>query len=493
MAVGVGRDSKFSNAFHIFRVAAQYVIDFVSSRKFLYISIGWFGIQATYLACSTKTGIPPDELWHLGFIQLFAKNGFLPFIHDQTGFYWLGESVHTPFILYHYLLSIPYHLLQYTSPAFAVVFLRLINVALATVSLLLVAKLADRLSVPSYVKNISIFMLVNTLMFVFLAASINYDNLLFLIVLAALNILLNLQRSFRAKDVLWLILLISAGLLTNVNFLPIAFALIIFTLYSFFRNRPANIAAIRQFIVHERTWQVYVIYALTVLVVLLCAQRYLTNAVVYHTFAPACDRVNTVAQCDQYPVFRRNAQLFSAPKPPNPISIPGYFIKWVGNMNRSTFGILAQQNMRPSILISAWWPVLLAISGIAIVRKFSLQKKQVPLLAIAIFYVIVLFVTNYLGYRNTGVDSIAVQGRYLFVFLPLFLLISNVYITRLLKYAEAQAAYILVTIFIFATAGLPSFLLLSNSSWYSPNTAAVNTQLHSVLTKMYQPLKKIRR
>lgn len=460
----------------------------VESSRFLYFCFGWFIFQAVYMATVTKPGISPDEPWHLGFIQLFTQNGFLPFIHDQSGFYWLGESVHTPFIMYHYLLSLPYHLLQHASTAFAVVSLRLINIGLAVASLYVVVKLANRLHIPRFVRNLSIFMLVNTLMFVFLSSSINYDNLFVLVALISFYLLLGLLKTFNARDFLGLMALIPLGLLTNINFLPIALALAIIVFVLFASNHTRNGSMVRNFVVTHRSWRLYLVYAVAILVILLFAQRYITNVVQYHTFAPACDKVNSLAQCDQYPVFHRNMLLYNSPKPAIGLSVQAYAAKWIGFMGRTTFGILAQQDLLPSILIRKWWPILLLISAVAFARKFSPRRRQVLLLlCVTAFYVAVLFAINYRGYQETGVSGIAVQGRYMFAFLPILFIIGNSYVLQLLKHPYIQATYIIITLVIFSTASLPTYIIQSSPSWHASATGSVNEKLRSALVDLYRP------
>src|SRR4029078_6207021 len=131
--------------------------------------------------------IPPDERFHYGTVQLFAQNGWLPFIHNQLGHYNLGEVAHTPYFLYGYILSIPYHFLNHVNGSIYI--LRLLNIALGAASLYVAYRLFSKLGLPQAVRNLSIFMMANTLMFVFLSASVSYDNLFIFIVLSGLTLI----------------------------------------------------------------------------------------------------------------------------------------------------------------------------------------------------------------------------------------------------------------------------------------------------------------
>lgn len=207
------------------------------------LTITWFLCQAVWVAFSTNFGIPPDEEYHFGLIKLFSENGWLPFIHSQNGYYFLGEVAHTPFFIYHYILSLPFHI--FAGSPHNVEILRLINIALATSSFFLINRLAIRLKISPLVKNLSLFMLANTLMFVFLAASINYDNLLIPIALLTFNLVYSIYDRLRLRNLLLSILVIIVGTLTVVNYLPIAAVSLIFIITIAIKRRrefPGNLS-----------------------------------------------------------------------------------------------------------------------------------------------------------------------------------------------------------------------------------------------------------
>ena len=107
-------------------------------------------------------------------------------------------------------------------------------------------------------------------------------------------------------------------------------------------------------------------------------------------------------------------------------------------------------------------------------------------MGIIAFYITVLIFTNYQTFAHSGMPALAVQGRYMFGFLPVIYLLANFYIFKLLKFRVLSFAYIVVTLVIFLSAGLPSYLVLTNKDWYTAHTADINLKLHNDLWKLRQ-------
>ncbi|MBP7835102.1 hypothetical protein KA025_03390, partial [Candidatus Saccharibacteria bacterium] len=62
-------------------------------------------IQAVVVALSVRVGYPPDELYHIRFIEYLANNGPSPFTGAQKNAFYLGDISRIPEYLYQYIMS----------------------------------------------------------------------------------------------------------------------------------------------------------------------------------------------------------------------------------------------------------------------------------------------------------------------------------------------------------------------------------------------------
>lgn len=467
--------------------AFAFLGSFVASKIFLRLTILWFVVQAIFMAVSTNVGIPPDERIHLGYAQLFVNNGWLPAIHDQSGFYWLGEVKQNPFFLYHYLMSLPLHLFAHSSHA--VILLRFINIAFAILSLFVIVRISNLLGFSKLVRNLSLFMLCNTLMFVFLSSSINYDNLFTLVALTFVELTLRLWRTFSFRVFVPYVLVFFTGCFIKVSFLPIALASMVLLMVKI-RRRDIKLlpGQFYHFVSTSSRWLLGLYVIMFLIFATLFIQHFAVNAVRYHAITPACDRINTAEQCREDFIYARS-EIFRNGQVTKPtISTFQYAATWADVMRRRTIGILGSKNIENTSIISSWSQIMLVVSPLIIV--WGLRKKDsliLVLLAVSAFYTLCLFLTNRSTYHNTGVYDLSVQGRYLFPVLPPLLLIVNHYIFGWLKSSFA-GLYILVTLVVFISAGLPSYLAYSNRDWYTVKTIPVNNFLHAGFNKVYKTL-----
>lgn len=474
------------NTLKIFRIYikaldtfSSKIFHFISSSLFLRLTFAWFIVQALWMAFSTQQGIPPDENYHIGFIKLFTQSGWSPFLTNQEGYYSLGSVAKEPFFLYHYFLSLPSHF--FANSVYAIYILRVINVMMGTISLLIIHKTAIALRVSPLVKNLSLFMMGNTLMYIFLSASVNYDNLFILLSTISIFLLILLMKHFTARLFLLLAICVIAGLLTKISFLPIAAVIAIAMMYKFSCTPHISAARFRNSYIKHRTWNI----ALTIILVFfsaLFAQRYVGNIIAYHSYSPSCTQVLTLEQCRESAIFRRGEEFDKLPKPPVTKNLPQYINDWIVLMQDRTYGIFGHRKASPTTTIMVYiqiWTLLMAIS---FVRHFKKSDRSfiLPLTFIAVYLVTLIF-ENYSTYMHRGIFELAVQGRYWFAVLPLIYVIGNHFILKLLKQSYLKIAYVVITLIIFAFAGLPSYLYITSPDWYTDKSIEINSQIKEFL------------
>ncbi len=448
------------------------VLLFVSSKAFLVFCYTWFVIQALFFAITTRFGVPPDETYHFNLIQLFTKNGWLPFIHNQNGYYSLGEVTRSPFFLYHYFLSLPNHLFIHLN---SLLLLRVTNICLSLVSIFLVYKIAKYLKFSNFVTNLSIFILVNTLMFSFISGSVSYDNLFIALSMAGVLLTLRLMSNLNVKDSLYFVSIILAGSLVKVNFLVVAATLIIILLVSVYlkyRKLGLLVNKLRKsYVASER----FAYIATTIFILLLSGlfvQKYIGNIVKYRSPSPACDRVLTIDQCRESALFRRSETLNNSARPAPTKNILEYSGDWAVLMGKRIYGVFAHEVMLPfsSLLIAI--QLIFVVGFLSLVRNISRKDKNIILLLLmSLAYIVILIIKNNGVYNRYGSFDFAVQGRYAFFSLPLLYLVFSFYIYKIKFYRKVfLPIFTMFVILVFFLSSLPSYLLLTGPRWFNGNS-----------------------
>ncbi|HVX58687.1 MAG TPA: hypothetical protein VG964_03035 [Candidatus Saccharimonadales bacterium] len=455
------------------------ILRFFGSSLFIKITYGWFFVQAFYMSVSTVLGVSPDEKYHLQLIRLFTHNGWLPFIHDQTGNYSLGEVVHTPFFIYQYFLSLPNHF--FGTGSLSLYLLRFINILLGLGSLWLTYRLAEKLKLAPAARNIAVFLLANTLMFVFLFSAISYDNLLVPASLASFLLVLSLRDRLTLPKLALLLICLLVGSMTAINYLPVGFVCGILALFIVLKNPKQFIPTMRASFNKSRRLSL----GLLVVVALLAAlfgQRYALNLVRYHTYQPACTTSLTLSECMQDGIYARSVRLDARPKKPITLSGVGYLKEWVKLMDHRVYGIFGHKSIDPSRIIMTGSFVLFAAGIIAALVGYRPRDVVISwTLAMIVFYVVVLLYDNHKTYLRYGSVSFAVQGRYIFPVLPLIYLVVSKYIWQTLKPTWAKIVYGIVFCMLFLGFCLPAYLYKSTPAWHTVRTAALNSHLRNLI------------
>lgn len=454
---------KANSLIHLF----NKFVEFIGSRYFYIFILVWFVIQATIIAIITKFGLPPDESFHFNLIKLYAESGVTPFLDSQEGYYWLGDVIRKPSILYHYAMSWPYRLLDGLPATY--VYLRFINIGFAVGTLMLVKKLAKQLELSGFVANLSLFMLVNTLMFTFLSAAISYDNPLIMLTMLSLVLLVSLMKNFRSMTFLFLVLVMLVTSVVKFTFLPIAlFIAVVFVAY-YKRGIGSKAKLILKDIKDNLfTKQTMFILLLILISLVFVSERYGVNVVEYGSIRVECTEVHSIEDCRKRPIFQRSEKVEAMNREPT-LSIPEFSLKWAATAKERIYGVFAHESTKSTTFVSYGTWIIIGLMGIALIQKYKWERKPLNYLVIISFaYVVVAAAKNFLGYQNTGIFGMGLQGRYIFPVLPMLYLAGNYYVEKWLKNRRfLLPTYALLTICVFIVAGLPSYLYLTNLGWFS--------------------------
>ena len=465
----------------------------LQSKWFWYGILVLFFIESAWIAVSGLYPMAFDEGTHLGTIQLYADK-ILPFWSSQPdGPATFGAVVRDPSYMYHYLLSFPYRLIEhfFQSQDSQIIIFRFINIFIFGFGLVLFRKVLLNTRASKALTHTVILLFILTPVVPFLAAQINYDNLLFLAVAATL---LQTQRIIKILDksgridilsLLQLSILLLLGSLVKYAFLPIFLGVVVYLgIRALKIIRPGASASVwAQTLNHTKSQsKVPLILAFCVLILSfgLFVERYGYNTIEYRTPTPECNQVLSDTACMNYGPWRRNFMLHeqkiagTLPQTStNPLSYAAHWTKWISNelfftLNGSSTDFQTGQPLTHTRYISVG---LIAVGIVLFTWHFRRIFKQYRiglLLSILATYVLLLFSQNYMDFLHLGLP-VAVQGRYLVpILLILYLFLALGFNATLRSYGYIKAALVWVaTLFLLTQGGGAGiYIYRSDDSWF---------------------------
>lgn len=462
-----------------------------ASRGFFIGVMVFFVIQALWFVFSAIFPMAFDEDFHFGIIQIYAEQ-ISPFLSSHpAGADAYGAVARDPSYLFHYLMSFPYRILaHFTSDLMTqVLVLRFINVLFFVYALFIFRRVLQRVTRSNGFTNIALAIFTLIPIVPQLAAHINYDNLLLVLVAWCCLLVSDINRQYRAgrfevRSHAWLLGLCLLASIVKYAFLPIFIAIIVFLVYDAYRNfadkrkLPALIAADwRSLRTASKVW-------LVVLLVLsggLFFQRFGVNVIQYHTPIPSCEKVITEHQCSNYGPWNRD-HLLAQSKGDVDLNPVKYTYHWVkGLWWRLFFAVnssLRDYANYPPLPFPAKTALALAavmfITTIVYARRiFSGQPLLVFCGLVVAIYGGLLWIEDFNMYRETG-QHVAINGRYL---IPVLLLMAAIgwralqIATKRLPAVRPVLALIVLLCFLQG-GGVMTFIMRSDQSWYWQNYVA---------------------
>ncbi|MGI0134603.1 MAG: hypothetical protein ACREBW_06575, partial [Candidatus Micrarchaeaceae archaeon] len=225
----------------------------------------------------------------------------------------------------------------------------------------------------------------------------------------------------------------------------------------------------------------------------LFSERYVINTVRYRTPIPDCAQVLSVADCSQYGPWQRDF-LYVQQKPGEfKPSLYDYLGDWLHGMwERSLFAISDTYVTMPPLPIIGWTASILAMLGGALFLRYGRHiladhPYRQYVLAILVIYTVTLFVYIYRAYARTGV-AVAVNGRYLVPFLPIIFLYAGFGFSKLIRRRQAfkAAAAVLAVLFFLQGGGALTFIVQSDPTWNWQSAPVVHA--NEAARKVLHPL-----
>jgi hypothetical protein len=206
------------------------LLRFMGSNIFFYIIVGLFVAASTWIALASLYPMAFDEEFHYGLIQIYATS-ILPFGIEHTGdMAQYGSATADASYLFHYLMSFPYRVLAFFGipDTVIIVILRLFNIAFVAAALVVFRRAFQAAGVSNRITNLSLLFVTLIPIFPFLAAHINYDNPLLLVIAWCLLLSVRLTNQVKRGQVLQLtdLIQLAASVLIGMSikyaFLPVA-------------------------------------------------------------------------------------------------------------------------------------------------------------------------------------------------------------------------------------------------------------------------------
>ncbi len=465
-------------------------------------------VQSVWLAFSAIYPLPFDEFAHVGAIQIYSEQ-WSPFVSSQasdTGY--VGDLTRELSVLYRWLMSFPYRVLDvFLSFEQTVIALRLINVAMMAGSVGLFYKLLLEWGMSRRLVNMVLLAFVMTPIVPFLAAHVNYDNLMMLLAPVVLLYALRLIRSDKnlIKNLALMVFFGGFAALAKQTFAPLMLIIFMYVLIVIWhRNRRQ----LKEFI--SKSWRQAPRGIVAVLLVvgiagvsLVAAERYIGNYQKFGSFRPACEVVQSVDFCKDFgPWYRNNVTNAqnrpSEPPYSNPLSFSQY---WISRMMRGYFAIFQHTPtagatdrepfgpivVKPLLPLPIWTATVVAVAGLAAVikqrRKLWRNQYSRFVLVLSGLYLSNLWLFNYSSYLKMW-KAEAIQARYT---LPILILIFAVLIQAInwsIANKKLKAGLVLILFLTYVWGGgIAGWIIRADDTWRWQNsvTQTVNRNLQIVL------------
>lgn len=391
--------------------------------------------------------------------------------------------------------------------------LRIINIAIFTVALVLLRQVFKRAGISKRMNNALLLVIVLTPVTSFLAAHVNYDNLLFLVsVMAILQTQKVLEKvSNKQIDILAitkLIIICLLGSLVKYAFLPVFFAVATFVTYKvvrLFLNSKDKTKFVRSQYkdLSKLPNSARVIWiVLLVLSSILFIERYGYNLAKYKAPAPECNQVVSIESCKSFGPWKRNYDLGQdrlLNKKPLPLNPAEYTYRWIKTIFAQLFFTL-NSNTPGEVKIGYPQKLTQVLSAISIFfglllfviyQKILRQKYNVDFLIFVTFvYGAILFLQNFSEYLHLG-TPVAIQGRYLLPVLPfIYCLVALGYsqFLRSSKLAKSMLITVVVGFMITQGGGVGIYILRSDQTWYWSGDNRFMTRANNNVRKVLKSL-----
>jgi hypothetical protein len=340
----------------------------------------------------------------------------------------------------------------------------------------------------------------------YVAAHINYDNLIFPLTALLFIVCIDILRERNAGWIRYYLLLIIglSGSLVKFTFLPIIIAAVAgLAIFKYRKDGKHALSAVAASFAKTSLARIILLAIPIIVLLTLLYKTYAVNIIQYHSLKPSCNRTLTVERCLKGPAYIRATDLISSKQQRSASPLPDYVLMWVQKME-SGMDITASNIPLPGTIdddiggyntlygkplpIFYLFTFSFSVLGIAAIiftwRRLNKNSHFYLLFGIAMFYVLSIFVQNAADYYKFNM-AVAVQPRYLLEILPLVIILMLICINRMLKnnFKIKGALLALSLVAILQGGGSITHIVRSSndSYWQRPKIVNVNHKLRDAM------------
>jgi hypothetical protein len=384
--------------------------------------IAIFLLYSILIALQLNQGLIPDEPAHFTFSKHFSTTfGIPPDTFETYSWGWYIEQ--NPFLFY-WLNGRVINLINLVYPSVSdfelLISLRLVGVLYSLCMVIFSFLLSKEVIQHKWWQLLPVFLLTNTLMFIFISGGVHYDNLANLLSMVGLYFLVKTlkRQNFLLNSFAWMIS-IALACLVKYPILPLALAMTIswwiFIIRNYKKLLPIKIDLLKT---------IFLSLTLAILF-LLNFSIYGINLIRYQSLIPPCREILLESQCEISVYEQRHTDMALETKLTISESIAGgypspfrYVLNdWIYHLLLRSFGLSGHRAYFQFQLITYYQILFYLILILIFINLFfwrTFSHLEINLFWIVGFYTLILLLRNYNSELVYGFRQVAVQGRYLF-------------------------------------------------------------------------------
>lgn len=441
------------------RISSEQIVLLLILAVFIAFSI--------FISIRLKAGIAPDETGHFLFSKLFSETWGIP--KDSAESITTGWVIKGRPFVYYWVNGRMINIITLLHPGITdsqlLTILRLTNIFYSTTAMILLYLTSKEMIKNRWLKILPVFLLANTLMWVFLSGAVNYDNMANMFCFAAILFFVRAYKGedFQKNSLLW-ISMIALGCLVKYTILPLAGMMALMWLITGKLKQ--------QFTGLKNAWNekmgilILVAGILTLSVIML----YGSNLINYRSLTPNCIDAMDAGTCALDPMAVRYHEQALPQKLtilesirqgyPNPLEY--IFYTWIPKMLVRIHGILGHLIYYPSHIIIVFYLLYVWYSMLGFKYYENSKVLSRGLTLLLLLYGGILLRMNYNSELIYGFKNIAMQGRYIFPVIG----IAYILMGRIVEFVKSKAVFwltISMTILLFFISGPIKFLVHSQT------------------------------
>lgn len=462
-------------------------MSFLGSWWFFSLILLVFAVSS-FLAAATSSLSIYDEFYHLRIIELYSQQWGIR-LENSFATEGLGDVEYYGSFLYHYLMSFPYRVISsvFGGAYGLLIAVRVIGITMVTGGLVIWRQALLRIYPSPRVINVAIACVSGLPLLGWVAATINYDNQLFLLVAAWGYAMIRLIQE-DGLSVRWWLWMLAWGLLASVTkyvFVPVFAVVTVWLVLRYLRSIWGQArGGVRQGL-REANWKAILLpLALFIVGMVLVASRYVANLLRFGSPSPDCADVESTSYCLTYGPWARNfkfAQNHDAWGSSFADAINVFITQWLGAVSGTvtTVGVASpgygvQTFSGTLIARGVIFFAMIAILFCAIALGGVVKARyRLPLFLAMLTHAVALFSLNYNDQLEYGV-LLATSSRYFFPYLIPIVAIAFAGLSRGMDACWGNSRWIKVVVLGIVVAAMTqgawalTFLGGSTPTWIDP-------------------------